>query len=100
MMEEKSSIISYNSRGFNKCKQDFLRNILSEVGGHTFLFNQENFLLKKNGYIAEQALPEHRIVFKPAVKDSLEGRPKGGMFIAVEKDFHHLIIGGDINADF
>ena len=162
MMEEKSSIISYNSRGFNKCKQDFLRNILSEVGGHTFLFNQENFLLKKNGYIAEQALPEHRIVFKPAVKDSLEGRPKGGMFIAVpicfkdcitevavdsnriqcvlarvaqcklllinsyfptdprgefdendlviilneiqklidENDFHHLIIGGDINADF
>ena len=126
------------------------------------MFNQENFLLKKNGYIAEQALPEHRIIFKPAVKDSLEGRPKGGMFIAVpvcfkdcitevtvdsnriqcvvasvaqcklllinsyfptdprgefdendlviilnkiqklidETDFHHLIIGGDINADF
>ena len=82
-MEEKSYIISYNSRGFSTCKQDFLKKILREVGGHTFVFNQENFLMEKNGYFVEQAFPEHRIIFKPAIKDGLDGRPKGGMFIAI-----------------
>ena len=59
---------------------------------------QENFLLKVNGYIIKQALPDHHILFKPAEKDYLEGRPKNGMFIAilgceVKRYRHHPAIG-------
>ena len=43
--------------------------------------------MKSNGYIIKKALPEHRIIFKPATKDGLEGRPKGGMFVAVPLPF-------------
>ena len=45
--------------------------------------NQENFLLKSNGYLARNALPGHYLVLKPANKNGLEGRPTNGMFIAV-----------------
>ena len=47
------------------------------------LCNQENFLLQGNRYLAKKCLPDARLVFKNAVKDNFEGRPKNGMFIAI-----------------
>ena len=49
----------------------------------TILCNEDNFLLTTNGYIIRQALPGQHILFKPAEKDYLEGRPKNGMFISI-----------------
>ena len=85
MMDNKLCIISYNSRGFNTCKRDFIQTLSFAAGCHTIIFNQENFLLKNNGYIARKTLPDHHVVFNPATKEDLEGRPKSGMFIAVPK---------------
>ena len=87
MTVENLCIISYNSRGCGDNKREFMRNLTCLTGCQTFIFNQENFLLKSNGYIIKKALPEHRVIFKPATKDGLEGRPKGGMFVAVPLQF-------------
>ena len=78
-------ITSYNSRGFNVSKQDFVRELSNVCGSssNTIICNQENFILKSNIHIIKNALPEHYILFKPALKESLEGRPKNGMFIAL-----------------
>ena len=48
--------------------------------------NQENFLLKGNRYKVKQCLPNSKIIFKPAIKESVEGRPKHGMFIAIPRE--------------
>ena len=81
---EEISIISYNSRGFSNCKQDFVKLLTKLTGNvHTILCNQEHFLLRNNDYLVKQTLPDHHVVFKPAVKNSLDGRPKGGLFMAV-----------------
>ncbi len=85
MADSNLCIISYNSRGFNASKRDFLHNLSRVAGCHTIIFNQENFLLKNNGYIARKVLPDHHVILNPATKDDLEGRPKNGMFIAVPK---------------
>ena len=53
------------------------------TGCNTIIMNQENFLLRNNGYLARNALPGHHLILKPAIKDGLDGRPKNGMFIAV-----------------
>ena len=58
-------------------------NLSLMAGCNTIILNQENFLLKNNGYLARNALPGHHLVLKPAIKDGFEGRPKNGMFIAV-----------------
>ena len=47
------------------------------------LCNQENFLLYGNRFKVKQCLPHARIIFKKAVKELNEGRPKNGMFIAI-----------------
>ena len=47
------------------------------------LCNQENFLLLNNGYRVKQALPDCHIFFKKGEMDTIQGRPKNGMFIAV-----------------
>ena len=87
-MEEASfCIISYNSRGFNECKRDFVKNLTLISGCSTFIFNQENFLLKSNVYLAKNALPDHHVIAKPAKMDGLDGRPKNGMFIAIPRTF-------------
>ena len=93
------SIISYNSRGFNKCKQDFVK-MLPCLNGDapTIVCNQENFLLKNNDYFVRQTLPNHHIVFKPAVKEGLEGRPMCGMFIAIPMLFKDKIDEVKVNS--
>ena len=83
MGDKEVCIISYNSRGFSSCKRDFMKNFPLIAGCDAIIMNQENFLLKKNGYMARNALPEHHLILKPASKEGLEGRPQNGMFIAV-----------------
>ena len=81
-------IFSYNSRGFNLEKQKFCRYLLNtNQDALSILCNQENFVLKSNGYIIRKSLPEFHVIFKPASKEQLEGRPKNGIFIAVSKIF-------------
>ena len=85
-------ILSYNSRGFDSNKQDFIRTISTVTGNCLpIICNQENFLLKANEYIVKQTLPDHHIIFKPASMDSLHGRPKNGMFIAVPKCIKDMV---------
>ena len=79
-------VLSYNSRGFCESKQKFCDNLSTNMCGARIpiLCVQEHFLLRGNSYIAQQALPNSHIFFKPAVKtDQVTGRPKNGMFIAV-----------------
>ena len=55
------------------------------------LCGQETFLLKGNSYKISQCLPNARIIFKKAEKDSFEGRPKNGMFIAIPRELNELV---------
>ena len=83
MASSEMCVISYNSRGFSSCKQDFVKMFDAISGCMTIICSQENFLLKNNEYVAKQVLPEYHLVFKPATKKGFDGRPKNGMFIAV-----------------
>ena len=77
-------IISHNSRGFGVQKQELCKFIVNSTGNKlVILCNQENFLLRANGYIIDQTLPDFQIFFKPAVKDYVGGRAKNGMFVAI-----------------
>ena len=85
-MDANLCIYSYNSRGFNSTKQYVLKTLVSIAGDNfSIICNQENFLLKANGYIADNCLPDHHIFFNHALKKGLNGRPTNGMFIAVPK---------------
>ena len=64
--------------------------LLNSNNHFPILCNQENVLLQGNRFKIKKCLPNTRIFGKKAVKDSLEGRPKNGMFIAVPHE-----IGGD-----
>ena len=86
-------IYSYNSRGFSEEKQDLCRLLMTKTDKYyPILCNQENFLLKNNSFKVKQCLPDTRIIFKNAVKESLEGRPKNGMFIAISNDIAQYAI--------
>ena len=91
-------MLSYNSRGFNDCKKDFVKDLAKIAGCDAIICNQENFVLRKNGYTIEQTLPDHKVIFKAAVKKSLDGRPKNGMFIAIPKSMNVLSIK-DVSPD-
>ena len=45
--------------------------------------SQENFILKGNSHIVKKALEGFHVFFKPATKDSIDGRPANGMFTAL-----------------
>ena len=85
--QQNLSIISFNSRGFGLDKQSICSKLISMKEKVTILCNQENFLLKNNSYKIKQVLPNYQIIYKPAIKDKLDGRPKNGMFIAVPDIF-------------
>ena len=89
-------LISYNSRGFCKLKQDFCRYIISkEVVGSSLpiICNQENFLLKSNSYKINNSLPGFHVVSKPAEISSFErGRPRGGLFIALPNILRSCVV--------
>ena len=40
----------------------------------------------------KQCLPNARVIFKEAIKDSFEGRPKNGMFVAIPLEIKELVI--------
>ena len=86
-------IYSYNSRGFAKEKQDICKLLMSTAGSvYPVLCNQENFLLRGNGYQIKRCLPDSHVIIKEAVKCTHDaGRPKNGMFIAVPMEFKELV---------
>jgi hypothetical protein len=87
MTNQEVCVISYNSRGFSKMHQDFIKSLSSDqiIGNKLpIICNQENFILRGNYYKILQAMSGFHVFIKPAVKNTLDrGRPKGGMFIAV-----------------
>lgn len=86
-------IFSYNSRGFTEDKQKVCKMLCAENREyHAILCNQEHFLLRNNCYKIRQCLPDYQIFPKPATKDSLEGRPRIGMFIAVPKVLSNSVV--------
>ena len=91
MMYKKLCIFSYNSRGFNSSKQEFLKALTTAGDSLPVICNQENFLLKANEYFARNALPNHHIYFNPATKENLNGRPKNGMFVVVPELLKELV---------
>ena len=77
-------VFSYNSRGFSDDKQKLCKTLMVNSEKYfPILCNQENFLLYGNRFKVKQCLPDARIIFKKATKDSIEGRPKNGMFVAI-----------------
>ena len=81
-------IFSYNSRGFSD-KQDMCEILMTKNGNYfPMLCNQDNFILHGNRFKIKQSLPNARIYFKKAVMDSMDGRPKNGMFIAVPDEIN------------
>ena len=68
-------IYSYNSRRFSEDKQDVCKILFVDTEKYyPILCNQENFLLKGYNYKIKQCLPNARVIFKEAFKDSFEGR--------------------------
>ena len=53
---------------------------------YPILCNQENFLLKANSYKVTQCFPDAKVIFKEAIKESFEGRPKNGMFVVIPNE--------------
>ena len=88
-MYHKICLFSYNSRGFSKIKQDTIKNLVTISKNKTpIICNQENFLLKSNGYLINKALDNFHVVFNPAEKTSHDkGRAKNGMFTAIPHTF-------------
>ena len=72
--EDKACVLSYNSRGFNEIKIDFMNFLLKKdlVGVRTpILCNQENFILRENAFKLRNAFPDHQLIINPALKTIL-----------------------------
>lgn len=83
-------VYSYNSRGFDLIKQKYCNEILNiDTDSVPILCNQENFVLKGNRHIVQNALPGFHAFIKPATKEQMEGRPANGMFIAVPEQLRN-----------
>ena len=86
-------IYSYSSRGFTEDKQDICKILFADTDTYyPILCNQENFLLKGNNYKVTQCLSNALVIFKEAIKDSFEGRPKNGMFVAISLDIKEFAL--------
>ena len=86
-------IYSYNSRGFAQEKQDICKLLMCSTGcTYPILCNQENFVLRGNGYQIKKCLPGAHVIIKEAVKGTHDGgRPKNGMFIAVPSELKESV---------
>ena len=88
-----SENLDMDSRGFSEDKQDVCKILFVDTEKYyPILCNQENFLLKGNNYKIKQCLPNARVIFKEAIKDSFEGRPKNRMFVAIPLEIKELVI--------
>ena len=94
--KESICIFSYNSRGFSENKQDICKMIMLH-SNNPILCNQDKFVLQCNRFKIKQCLPNARIFCKKAVKDSLEGQPKNGMFITVPHEIGGLVTDASPN---
>ncbi len=86
-------IYSYNSRGFAQEKQDLCKILMCSTGStYPMLCNQENFVLRGNGYKIKKCLPGAHVIIKEAIKSSHNnGRPKNGMFIAMPAELKEFV---------
>ena len=86
-------IYSYNTRGFAQEKQDLCKILMSSTGcTYPILCNQENFVLRGNGYKIKKCLPGAHIIIKEAIKCTHDnGRPKNGMFIAIPAEIKEFV---------
>ena len=85
-MDDIIQLMSWNSRGFNETKSDFISELCDR--NFTIFCNQENFMLKKNSYKIDNCCGDMKFFIKPAIKDNLDkGRPKGGLFTAIPESF-------------
>ena len=95
-------MISFNTRGFSKHKEETCNHLLNSHFGDkmlTILCNQEHFMLKSNSYKIRKAFPGYFVILKPAVKNTPDKvRPKGGLFIAVPDLFKNEV--KDISPSF
>ena len=86
-------IYSYNPRGFTEDQQDVCKILFVEIEKYyPILCNQENFLMKGNNYKVTQCLPNAKVIFEEAIKDSCGGRPKNGMFVAIPLKIKELVL--------
>ena len=91
-------IFSYNSRAFSQEKQDLCKMLMINSEKYfPILCNQENFLLQSNNFKVKQCLQNAHIFFKVATKDSINGRPKNGMFIAVPDELKEYVVDVSLN---
>ena len=91
-------IFSYNSRGFSQEIQDLCKMLMINSEKYfPILCNQENFLLQSNNFKVKQCLQNAHIFFKAATKDSINGRPKNGMFIAVPDELKEYVVDVSLN---
>ena len=85
----KLCLYSYNSRGSNDSKLDYIKSILSLCGNNVPIFcMQEHFLLKNNLRKLSAYFNDFAVLSKPAIKDfniQCKGRPKGGLATIVPK---------------
>ena len=91
-------VFSYNSRGFSIDKKQLCKTLM--LNSETYfpiLCNQENFLLYGNRFKVKQCLPHARIIFKKAVKELNEGRPKNGRFIAIPGEIKECLKDVSLN---
>ena len=61
------------------------------------MVNKENFLLRNNRYKVWQTLSNYHVVLNQAVMHSTHGRPKNGMFIAIQLELKEQAI--DVSPD-
>ena len=76
-------LYSYNSRGSNAEKLNFVKNLLEMPSTNIPVFCiQEHFLLRNNIYKLSKAFDNFSVIAKPAYKNFQiqdTGRPKGGL---------------------
>ena len=83
-------LLSWNSRGFNDNKVQFLKEITNP--SNSIICIQEHFILRDNSYKILNGFPDMMVFIKPAVKDKLEkGRPKGGLCTAIPNSFKNYV---------
>ena len=98
-MATKICLFSWNSRGWGDQTQKVCKSLSLIAGDKVpIICNQENFLLRANAYMVNKALPNFHVVFKPAIKETLNGgRPKNGMFVAIPLKYKEQVT--DVSPD-
>ena len=83
-------LYSYNSRGSNSEKLDFINDVLDIPTNHLTIFClQEHFLLRNNLYKLSQKFSKYSVLARPAYKNFQvqdKGRPMGGLAMIIPKN--------------